>query len=104
MKIDYKQLILASQQRLARLTEIEEKINTLPHHLRALVPHLDTLVEVAKEVDALDQESKKLLPPDVLDGLIYMRGEARNLRSKLASYGNPLIAAVEPAPESMNEG
>lgn len=104
MKIDYKQLILASQQRLARLTEIEEKINALPHHLRALVPHLDALIEVAKEAETLDQESKKLLPPDVLDGLIYMRGDAQNLRSKLAVHGNPLIAAVEPAPESMNEG
>lgn len=104
MKIDYKQLILASQQRLARLTEIEEKVNTLPHHLRALVPHLDTLVEIAKEVGALDQESKKLLPPDVLGGLIYLRGEAYSLRSKLAVHGNPLIAAVEPAPESVNEG
>lgn len=104
MNIDYKRLILASQQRLARLAEIEEKINTLPHHLRALVPHLDMLVGVAKEVDALDQESKQLLPPDVLRGLLYMRGDAQNLRSKLATNGNPLIAAVEPAPESVNEG
>lgn len=103
MNIDYKQLILASQQRLTRLAEIEEKINALPHRLRALVPHLDALIELAGEVFDLDQDSKKLLPAKVLNGLPYMRLPATHLRSALTEHGNPLIAAVEPAPESMNE-
>lgn len=103
MNIDYKQLILASQQRLARLTEVEEKINALPHHLRALVPHLDALIELAGEVFNLDQDSKKLLPAAVVNGLSYMRLPAVHMRNALTEHGNPLIVAVEPAPGSVNE-
>lgn len=99
MNIDYKEIALASNRRIEQLAEIETRLRELPQHLRALVPLLDTLVELGNDVQQLDAETRRHLPDVVVDRLSCLRIYAQNLRSNLAESGNPLIATIEPADE-----
>jgi hypothetical protein len=103
MNIDYKEIALASNRRIEQLAEIEARLRELPQHLRALVPLLDTLVELGNDVQRLDAETRKHLPDAVTGRLSYLRLHAHNLHNNLTEYGNPLIALIEPAPNSTNE-
>ena len=103
MNIDYKEIALASNRRIEQLAKIEARLRELPQHLRDLLPGLDTLVELSNDVQRLDVETRRHLPDVVVDRLSCLRTYAQNLRSNLAESGNPLIAAIEPAPNSINE-
>lgn len=96
MNIDYKEIALASNRRINQLTEIEARLRKLPQHLRALVPLLDTLVELGNDVQQLDAETRKFIPDTVTVHLHYLRLHADNLRSNLTKHGNPLITLIEP--------
>lgn len=99
MNIDYKELALASNRRIEQLVKLEARLKELPQHLRALVPLLDTLVELGDDVQQLDTEAKKMIPDDIKHNLPYLRSNADNLLNTLAERSNPLIAAIEPADE-----
>ena len=99
MNIDYKEIALASNRRIEQLAEIEARLRELPQHLRALVPLLDTLVELGNEMQRLDAEARKHLPDAVTGHLSYLRMNANNLHNSLTKYGNSLIALIEPADE-----
>ena len=99
MNIDYKEITLASSRRIERLAEIEARLRELPQHLRALLPLLDTLVELSNDVQQLDAEVRKYLPDVVTDYLPYLQLRSHNLRNALTEHGNPVIAAIEPADE-----
>lgn len=99
MNIDYKELALASNRRIEKLAEIEARLHELPQHLRALVPLLDTLVELGNDVQQLDTEAKKMIPYDIKNSLPYLHSYVTNLRNVLTDHGNRLIAAIEPADE-----
>ena len=99
MNIDYKELALASNRRIEQLVKLEARFKELPQHLRALVPLLDTLVELGNDVQQLDAEARKMIPNDVGNRLSYLRMNATSLRRVLTEHGNLLIAAIEPADE-----
>lgn len=99
MNIDYKELALASNRRIEQLVKLEARLNELPQHLRALVPLLDTLVELGDDVQQLDTEAKKMIPYDIKYSLPYLHSYTTNLRNALTDHGNRLIAAIEPADE-----
>lgn len=103
MNIDYKEIALASNRRIEQLAEIEARLRELPQHLRALVPLLDTLVELGNDVQQLDAETRKHVPDAVTGRLSHLRLHANTLRGSLATHGNLLIAFIEPAPNSINE-
>jgi hypothetical protein len=65
MNIDYKELALASNRRIEQLVKLETRLKELPQHLLALVPLLDTLVELGNDVQQLDTEAKKMIPADI---------------------------------------
>ena len=99
MNIDYKEIALASNRRIEKLTEIETQLRALPHHLRSFVPGLDAFIELSNNVRGLDQETQKYLPADILRHLGYLHAPAVSMCNMLAQHGNPLIAAIEPADE-----
>lgn len=103
MNIDYKEIALASNRRIEQLAEIEARLRELPQHLRALVPLLDALVELDNDVQQLDAEARKYLPDAVTGRLAHLRLHGQNLRSNLIVHASLLIAAIEPAPNSINE-
>jgi hypothetical protein len=103
MNIDYKEIALASNRRIEQLAKIEARLRELPQHLRDLLPGLDALVELSNDVQRLDVETRRHLPDAVTYHLSYLRTYAQNLHGSLATHGNPLIAAIEPAPNSISE-
>lgn len=103
MNIDYKELALASNRRIEQLVELEARLKELPQHLRALASLLDTLIALGNDVQQLDTEAKRMIPDGIKNNLPYLRVSANNLRNALTENGNQLIAAIEPAPPSVNE-
>lgn len=96
MNIDYKKAILESQQRLAQLAEIDGRLDKLPEHLRALLPHLDAVEKVGTEIHALNDITRQYIPNEIVMSLAYIRRDIETLRATLIRNGNPLIAAIEP--------